>query len=132
NIALLFEKPSTRTRSAFAVACNDLGAHSEFLDKNSIQFGKKESTRDTAKVWGRMFDGIQYRGFAQRTVEDLAEHAGVPVWNGLTDDYHPTQILADLLTIRENTGQLSGKALVYVGDGRNNIANSLLIGAAKV
>lgn len=132
NIALLFEKPSTRTRCAFTVACVDLGAHPEYLGKNDIQFGKKESVEDTAKVLGRMFDGIEYRGFSQQTVEGLAEHSGVPVWNGLTDRTHPTQILADFLTIKEVLGYLKGIKLVYVGDGRNNMAESLLIGGAKV
>jgi len=132
NIALLFEKPSTRTRCAFTVACVDLGAHPEYLGKADVQFGKKESVRDTAIVLGRMFDGIQYRGFKHKTVEELAENAGVPVWNGLTDEYHPTQILADFLTIKENVGHLKGVRLVYVGDGRNNVATSLLIGGAKI
>ncbi|WP_376766362.1 ornithine carbamoyltransferase [Thermoactinomyces mirandus] len=132
NIALIFEKPSTRTRCAFTVACIDLGAHPEYLGKNDIQFGKKESTRDTAIVLGRMFDGIEFRGFNQSTVEDLAKYSGVPVWNGLTNEYHPTQILADFLTVKENLGHLKGIKLVYVGDGRNNVANSLLIGGAKV
>ena len=132
NIALLFEKPSTRTRCAFTVACSDLGAHPEYLGKNDIQFGKKESVRDTAIVLGRMFDGIEFRGFSHELVEGLAEHSGVPVWNGLTDLYHPTQILADFLTIKEKIGHLKGVKLVFVGDGRNNVANSLLIGGAKV
>ncbi|WP_153122950.1 ornithine carbamoyltransferase [Peribacillus tepidiphilus] len=132
NIALLFEKPSTRTRCAFTVACVDLGAHPEYLGKNDIQFGKKESVRDTAIVLGRMFDGIEFRGFSHKLVEELAQHAGVPVWNGLTDLFHPTQVLADFLTIKEQIGHLKGVKLVYVGDGRNNVANSLLIGGAKV
>lgn len=132
NIALIFEKPSTRTRTAFTVACVDLGAHPEYLGKDDIQFGKKESVEDTAKVLGRMFDGIQFRGFSHETVELLAEHAGVPVWNGLTDRCHPTQVLADFLTIEEQLGKLKGVKLVYVGDGRNNVANSLLIGSAKM
>lgn len=132
NVALLFEKPSTRTRCAFTVACVDLGAHPEYLGKNDIQFGKKESIRDTAIVLGRMFDGIEFRGFDQSTVEALAEYSGVPVWNGLTNEFHPTQILADFLTIKENIGHLKGVTLVYVGDGRNNMGNSLLIGGAKV
>jgi len=131
NVALLFEKTSTRTRCAFTVACIDEGGHPEFLGKNDIQLGAKESTADTARVLGRMFDGIQFRGFEHKKVEDLAKYAGVPVWNGLTDDYHPTQVLADFLTIEENFGSLRGRKLVYVGDGRNNVANSLLIGAAK-
>lgn len=132
QIALLFEKPSTRTRCAFTVAAVDLGMHPEYLGKQDIQFGKKESVRDTAIVLGRMFDGIEFRGFAHETVEALARDAGVPVWNGLTDLYHPTQILADFLTIREQFGRLEGIRLVYVGDGRNNISNTLLIGSAKM
>ncbi|MDO4684745.1 MAG: ornithine carbamoyltransferase [Candidatus Saccharibacteria bacterium] len=132
NIALLFEKTSTRTRCAFTVAANDLGVAPEFLGANDIQLGKKESVEDTAKVLGRMFDGIEFRGFDHKVVEQLAEHAGVPVWNGLTDEFHPTQILADFLTIEEHTGKLRGTKLVFVGDGRNNMANSLMIGAAKM
>jgi ornithine carbamoyltransferase len=132
NIALIFEKTSTRTRCAFVVAAVDEGAHPEFLGKNDIQLGKKESVADTARVLGRMFDGIQFRGFSHSTVETLAKYAGVPVWNGLTDKYHPTQVLADLLTIREQLGRLKGVRLAYVGDGRNNMANSLMIGAAKM
>ena len=132
NIALLFEKPSTRTRCAFTVACIDLGAHPEYLGKDDIQLGKKESVEDTAKVLGRMFDGIEFRGFSQKTVEDLAEHSGVPVWNGLTDAWHPTQMLADFLTVKENFGYLEGIKFVYVGDGRNNVANSILVAGAKV
>ncbi|MGM9985870.1 MAG: ornithine carbamoyltransferase [Bacillaceae bacterium] len=132
NIALLFEKPSTRTRCAFTVACIDLGAHPEYLGKGDIQFGKKESVADTAKVLGRMFDGIEFRGFSQKVVEDLSTYSGVPVWNGLTDAWHPTQMLADFLTIKENFGYLKGIKLVYVGDGRNNVANSLLMGGAKL
>jgi ornithine carbamoyltransferase len=130
SIALLFEKPSTRTRCAFTVACVDEGAHPEYLGKGDIQLGKKETVADTARVLGRMFHGIQFRGFAHQTVETLAEHAGVPVWNGLTDRWHPTQILADLLTVREEHGELAGLALAYVGDGRNNMANSLMVGCA--
>ncbi len=132
NIALLFEKNSTRTRCAFTVAAIDEGAHPEFLGKNDIQFGKKESVADTARVLGRMFDGIQYRGFKHETVEGLAKHAGVPVWNGLTDAFHPTQVLADFLTIKEQKGYLKGIAFAFVGDGRNNMANSLMVGAAKM
>ncbi len=132
NIALIFEKPSTRTRCAFTVACVDEGAHPEYLGKNDIQMGKKESIPDTARVLGRMFDGIEFRGFEQKVVEELAKWSGVPVWNGLTDDDHPTQALADLLTMEENFGTLAGKKLVYVGDGRNNIANCLLIGCMKM
>ncbi len=132
NIALIFEKPSTRTRCAFVVAAVDEGAHPEYLGKGDIQLGKKESVADTAKVLGRMFDGIQFRGFSHDTVVGLAENAGVPVWNGLTDKFHPTQILADFLTIFEHKGYLKGIKFAYVGDGRNNMANSLMIGAAKV
>jgi len=132
NIALLFEKTSTRTRVAFTVAANDLGIAPEFLGMNDIQLGKKESVEDTAKVLGRMFDGIEFRGFAHSTVEGLARHAGVPVWNGLTDQYHPTQILADFLTLEEHVGDLKGLKLVFVGDGRNNMANSLMLGAAQM
>lgn len=132
QIALLFEKTSTRTRTAFTVAARDLGIHPEFLGKDDIQLGKKESVADTAKVLGRSFDGIEFRGFEHSTVEELAKHAGVPVWNGLTDLYHPTQILADFLTIEEHLGYLKGAKLAFVGDGRNNMANSLMIGSAKM
>lgn len=132
NIALIFEKTSTRTRCAFMVAAADEGAHADYLGKDDIQLGKKESVADTARVLGRMFDGIEFRGFAHETVETLAKYAGVPVWNGLTDQYHPTQILADFLTIIEQKGHLRGIKFAYVGDGRNNMANSLLIGAAKM
>jgi ornithine carbamoyltransferase len=132
NVALIFEKPSTRTRCAFTVGATDEGAHPEYLGKNDIQLGHKEDVADTARVLGRMFDGIEFRGFSQKVVEDLAKYAGVPVWNGLTDEYHPTQVLADFLTIRENFGHLKGIRFVYVGDGRNNMANSLMIGAAKM
>lgn len=132
NIALIFEKPSTRTRCAFTVGCIDEGAHPEYLGKNDIQLGHKESIEDTARVLGRMFDGIEYRGFAQETVEKLAKYSGVPVWNGLTDSDHPTQILADFLTMKEQFGELKGLKLAFVGDGRNNMANSLMIGATKV
>lgn len=127
NIALLFEKTSTRTRAAFTSAAIDLGAHPEYLGKNDIQLGKKESVEDTAKVLGRMFDGIEFRGFSQEVVEDLAKYSGVPVWNGLTDAWHPTQMIADYLTVKENFGHLAGLTLVYCGDGRNNVANSLLV-----
>ncbi|BCU52228.1 ornithine carbamoyltransferase [Staphylococcus auricularis] len=127
NIALLFEKTSTRTRAAFTVASIDLGAHPEFLGKNDIQLGKKETVEDTAKVLGRMFDGIEFRGFSQQVVEDLAKYSGVPVWNGLTDAWHPTQMLADYMTVKENFGHLDHIKLTYVGDGRNNVANSLLV-----
>lgn len=132
NIALIFEKPSTRTRCAFTVACNDEGAYPEYLGKNDIQLGHKESVKDTARVLGRMFDGIEFRGFKQETVEELAKYSGVPVWNGLTDSDHPTQILADFLTLQEHFKTLKGLHLVFAGDGRNNMANSLMIGAAKV
>ena len=130
NIALLFEKASTRTRAAFTTAAIDLGAHPEYLGKNDIQLGKKESVEDTARVLGSMFDGIEFRGFKQSTVEQLAEFSGVPVWNGLTDEWHPTQMIADFLTIKENFGRLEGITLAYVGDGRNNMANSLLVTGA--
>jgi len=133
NIALIFEKPSTRTRCAFVVAARDEGGKPEYLGKNDIQLGKKESVADTARVLGRFFDGIEFRGFKQKDVELLAIHSGVPVWNGLTDDYHPTQVLADLLTIKENTNKTLDKIkLVYAGDARNNMGNSLLIAAAKL
>jgi ornithine carbamoyltransferase len=132
NVALLFEKTSTRTRCAFTVAANDLGVAPEFLGKDDIQLGKKESVEDTAKVLGRMFDGIEFRGFKQETVQALADFSGVPVWNGLTDTWHPTQILADFMTIEEHVGRLQGAKLAFVGDGRGNMADSLLIGAAKM
>lgn len=132
NIALIFEKPSTRTRCSFTVACNDEGGHPEYLGKSEIQLGHKESVEDTARVLGRMFDGIEFRGFEHSTVEKLAEYSGVPVWNGLTDDYHPTQILADFLTVKEHFGYLKGIHFVYLGDGRNNMANSLMIGSGKL
>jgi len=132
SIALIFEKPSTRTRCAFTVACIDEGAHPEYLGKGDIQLGKKETVADTARVLGRMFDGIEFRGFSHSTVETLAEYAGVPVWNGLTDTWHPTQVLADLLTVQEEFGRLEGLALAFVGDGRNNMANSLMVGCAKL
>ncbi|MFT8726732.1 MAG: ornithine carbamoyltransferase [Liquorilactobacillus ghanensis] len=130
NIALLFEKSSTRTRSAFTVAAIDLGAHPEFLGKNDIQFGTKESVVDTAKILGGMFDGIEFRGFKQQTVETLAQASGVPIWNGLTDEWHPTQMIADFMTLKEHFGKLKGLTLTYVGDGRNNVANSLLVTGA--
>ena len=130
NIALLFEKNSTRTRAAFTVAAVDLGAHPEFLGANDIQLGSKESVEDTAKVFGRMFDGIEFRGFSQQVVEDLANYSGVPIWNGLTDEWHPTQMIADFLTIQENFGELTGLTIAYCGDGRNNVANSLLVTSA--
>ena len=130
NIALLFEKTSTRTRCAFVTGAHDLGIHAEYLGKDDIQLGKKESVEDTAKVLGRMFDGIEFRGFDHKTVEMLAKHSGVPVWNGLTDKFHPTQGLADLMTIEENLGFLKGARLAYVGDGRNNVANTLMFASA--
>lgn len=132
NIALIFEKPSTRTRCAFTVGAQDEGANAEYLGKNDIQLGHKEDIQDTARVLGRMFDGIEFRGFSQKTVEALAKFSGVPVWNGLTDEYHPTQVLADFLTIKEIFGHLRGIRFVYVGDGRNNMSNSLMIGAVKM
>ena len=132
NIALLFEKASTRTRCAFTVACVDEGAHPEFLGRNDIHLGAKEDLKDTARVLGRMFDGIEFRGFKQETAETLAKYSGVPVWNGLTDIDHPTQVLADFLTLRENFGKLQGLRLVYLGDGRNNMSNALMIGCAKM
>ncbi len=132
NVALIFEKTSTRTRCAFEVAAIDLGMHPTYLDPQGSQIGKKESIADTARVLGRMFDGIEYRGFGQEIVEELAAHAGVPVWNGLTNEFHPTQILADFLTIREHFGALKGKKLVYMGDARYNMGNSLMVGCAKM
>ena len=132
SIALVFEKTSTRTRCAFEVAAADLGMHPVYLDPKSSQMGKKESIADTARVLGRMFDGIEYRGFGQEIVEDLAKYAGVPVWNGLTNEFHPTQILADFLTIKEYFGELKGKKLVYMGDARYNMGNSLMVGCAKM
>lgn len=132
NVALIFEKTSTRTRCAFEVAAHDLGMGVTYLDPAGSQIGKKESIADTARVLGRMFDGIEYRGFGQEIVEELAHYAGVPVWNGLTNEFHPTQILADFLTIREKFGKLSGIKLVYMGDARYNMGNSLMVGCAKM
>ena len=132
NIVLLFEKTSTRTRCSFEVAGNDLGMGVTYLDPGSSQMGKKESLEDTAKVLGRMYDGIEYRGFDQQVVEDLARHAGVPVWNGLTTQFHPTQMLADVLTIEENFGHYKGLKMVFMGDARNNVANSLMVVSAKL
>ena len=132
NIVLLFEKDSTRTRCAFEVAGADLGMSVTYLGPSGSQMGKKESIADTARVLGRMYDGIEYRGFAQEIVEELAKYAGVPVWNGLTNEFHPTQILADFLTIREHFGTLQGKKLVYMGDARFNMGNSLMVGCAKM
>lgn len=131
QVALIFEKSSTRTRNSALVAIRDEGGSAEYLTKNDIHLGAKESVKDTARVLGRLFDGILFRGFAQKTVETLAKFSGVPVWNGLTDDFHPTQILADLMTIQENFGRLKGLKVAYVGDGRNNVANSLMLGCAK-
>lgn len=132
NIALIFEKASTRTRCAFEVAAYDMGMGVTYLDPSGSQIGKKESIQDTAQVLSRMYDGIEYRGFGQEIVEQLAEYASVPVWNGLTNEYHPTQMLADLLTIREHLGELKGKKLVYMGDARFNMGNSLMIACAKM
>ena len=132
NVALIFEKTSTRTRCAFEVAAHDLGMGTTYLDPSGSQIGKKESIRDTARVLGRMFEGIEYRGFGQEIVEELARYAGVPVWNGLTNEYHPTQMLADMLTIREHLGHLKGVKLVYMGDARYNMGNSLMIACAKL
>ena len=132
NVALIFEKTSTRTRCAFEVAAHDLGMNCTYLDPSGSQIGKKESIADTARVLGRMYDGIEYRGFGQQIVEDLARFSGVPVWNGLTNEFHPTQILADFLTIREHFGYLKGIKLVYMGDARYNMGNSLMVGCAKM
>ena len=132
SIALIFEKTSTRTRCSFEVAAADLGMHPTYLDPSGSQIGKKESIADTARVLGRMYDAIEYRGFGQEIVEELAKYAGVPVYNGLTNEFHPTQILADFLTIREHFGDLSGKKLVYMGDARYNMGNSLMVGCAKM
>ena len=132
SVALIFEKTSTRTRCAFEVAAADLGMHPTYLDPTGSQLGKKESIADTARVLGRMYDGIEYRGYGQEIVEELAAHAGVPVWNGLTNEFHPTQILADFLTIREHFGSLKGRKFVYMGDARYNMGNSLMVGCAKM
>ena len=132
NVALIFEKTSTRTRCAFEVAAADLGMHPVYLDPKASQIGNKESIPDTARVLGRMFDGIEYRGFGQEIVQTLADYAGVPVWNGLTNEFHPTQILADFLTVKEYFGDLKGKKLVYMGDARYNMGNSLMVGCAKM
>ena len=132
NIALIFEKTSTRTRCSFEVAAHDLGMHVTYLDPSGSQIGKKESIADTARVLGRMFDGIEYRGFGQDIVEELAEYAGVPVWNGLTNEFHPTQMLADVLTIREHLGRIKGVKLAYMGDARYNMGNSLMVTCAKL
>ena len=132
NIALIFEKTSTRTRCAFEVAAADLGINAVYLDPSASQLGKKESIADTARVLGRMFDGIEYRGFGQERVKELAKYSGVPVWNGLTNEFHPTQILADFLTVREHFGSLAGRKMVYMGDARYNMCNSLMVGSAKM
>lgn len=132
NIVLLFEKTSTRTRCSFQVAGNDLGLGVTYLDPGSSQMGKKESIADTARVLGRMYDGIEYRGYEQKTVEDLAKYSGVPVWNGLTDQFHPTQMLSDLLTMEEKFGRLQGLRFTYMGDARNNMGNSLMVACAKM
>ena len=132
NIVLIFEKTSTRTRCAFEVAASDLGMGCTYLDPSASQIGKKESIADTARVLGRMYDGIEYRGFGQERVEALAKHAGVPVWNGLTNEFHPTQMLADLLTIKEHLGEIKGKKLVYMGDARYNMGNSWMVTCAKM
>lgn len=132
NIALIFEKTSTRTRCSFEVAAHDLGMHVTYLDPSGSQIGKKESIPDTARVLGRMFDGIEYRGYGQNIVEELAKYAGVPVWNGLTNEFHPTQMLADMLTIREHLGHLKGVKFVYMGDARYNMGNSLMVTCAKL
>lgn len=132
NVALIFEKTSTRTRCSFEVAAHDLGMGTTYLDPSGSQIGKKESIADTARVLGRMYDGIEYRGFGQEIVEELARYAGVPVWNGLTNEYHPTQMLADLLTVREKLGSLAGMRFTYMGDARYNMGNSLMIACAKM
>ncbi|MCD8083621.1 MAG: ornithine carbamoyltransferase [Clostridiales bacterium] len=132
NIALIFEKTSTRTRCSFEVAAHDMGMGTTYLDPSGSQIGKKESIADTARVLGRIFDGIEYRGYGQEIVEELAQYAGVPVWNGLTNEYHPTQVLADMLTVREQFGRLAGVKLVYMGDARYNMGNSLMIVCAKL
>ena len=132
NIALIFEKTSTRTRCSFEVAAHDLGMHVTYLDPSGSQIGKKESIADTARVLGRMFDGIEYRGYGQEIVEELAKYAGVPVWNGLTNEFHPTQMITDMLTIKEKFGRLKGIKLVYMGDARYNMGNSLMVTCAKL
>ncbi|MCR5684877.1 MAG: ornithine carbamoyltransferase [Lachnospiraceae bacterium] len=132
SVALIFEKTSTRTRCSFEVAAADLGLHPVYLDPSGSQIGKKESIADTARVLGRMFEGIEYRGYGQEIVDDLAKYSGVPVWNGLTNEFHPTQILADFLTVREHFGSLKGRKLVYMGDARYNMGNSLMVGCAKM
>lgn len=132
NVALIFEKTSTRTRCAFEVAAHDLGMGTTYLDPTGSQIGKKESIADTARVLGRMYEGIEYRGYGQEIAEELAKYAGVPVWNGLTNEFHPTQMLADLLTIREHFGRVKGIRLTYMGDARYNMGNSLMVACAKM
>ncbi len=132
NIALIFEKTSTRTRCSFEVAAYDLGMHVTYLDPSGSQIGKKESIRDTARVLGRMYDGIEYRGYGQEIVEELAEYAGVPVWNGLTNEFHPTQMIADMMTVQEKLGRLKNIKFVYMGDARYNMGNSLMVTCAKL
>ena len=132
NMVLIFEKTSTRTRCSFEVAGHDLGMGVTYLDPSGSQIGNKESIKDTARVLGRMFDGIEYRGYGQEIVETLAEYSGVPVWNGLTDEFHPTQMIADLLTIRENFGDFQGLNLVFMGDAKNNVANSLMVALSLI
>lgn len=132
SIALLFQKDSTRTRCAFEVGATELGMHAAYIGPSGSQFGKKESIADSARVLGRMFDGIQFRGYAHEDVENLGKYAGIPVWNGLTDDWHPTQMIADFMTMEEQLGDLRGKKIVYSGDGRNNVANSLIVTAVKL
>ncbi|MGN0867537.1 MAG: ornithine carbamoyltransferase [Oligosphaeraceae bacterium] len=132
NIALIFQKSSTRTHCATVCGVHDEGGYTEYLNAHDLHFGKKESVKDSARVLGRMFDGIMFRGFSQKVVEDLAQYSGIPVWNGLTDEWHPSQVLADFLTIQEHLGTLKGLKMAYVGDGRNNVASSLMVGCAKV
>lgn len=132
NIVLIFEKTSTRTRCSFEVAAHDLGMHATYLEPSASQFGKKESIADSARVLGRMYDGIEYRGYGQEIVEELAKYAGVPVWNGLTNEFHPTQMIADMLTVKEHFGRLKGLKFVYMGDARYNMGNSLMITCAKL
>ena len=131
NIALIFQKSSTRTHCATVCGVHDEGGYTEYLNAHDLHFGKKESVKDSARVLGRMFDGIMFRGFSQKVVEDLATYSGIPVWNGLTDEWHPAQVLADFLTIQEHLGALKGLKMAYVGDGRNNVASSLMVGCAK-
>ncbi|MCQ2396339.1 MAG: ornithine carbamoyltransferase [Lentisphaeria bacterium] len=132
NIALIFQKSSTRTHCATVCGVHDEGGYTEYLNAHDLHFGKKESVKDSARVLGRMFDGIMFRGYSQRTVEDLAKYSGIPVWNGLTDEWHPSQVFADFLTIKEHFGTLKGLKMAFIGDGRNNVASSLMIGCSKV